>query len=238
MVTAGAGQRTLTVAGASRTYTVAVPAGARAGAPLPLVFAWHGLGGSGRLARTYFGVETAASGAAVFVYPDALPLPSFGNRTGWDLRPEGADLRFFDAMLEEVSRTTCVDLARVFATGHSFGGYMSNTLGCQRTTVLRAIAPVAGGVAAGGCMAAALPAWIAHASNDGVVPFGQGEAARDLWIRANGCSATTSHPVEPDPCVAFDGCGAGGAVTWCVHTGNHAWPGFAGAAIWAFFAGL
>ena len=236
MITAGAGQRTLTVDGASRTYAVVVPAGARAGVPLPLVFAWHGLGGSGRLARMYFGVEAAAGAGAVFVYPDALPLPSFGNRTGWDLRPEGPDLRFFDSMLEEVGKTSCVDLARVFSTGHSFGGYMTNTLGCQRAKVLRAIAPVAGGLAGGACQATPLPAWIAHASNDGVVPFAQGEAARDQWTGASGC-ATTSHAVMPTPCVAFDSCRADAPVIWCVHTGNHAWPPFAGAAIWSFFAG-
>jgi polyhydroxybutyrate depolymerase len=192
-ITAGAAARTLVVEGANRTYTLVVPAGARAGVPLPLVFAWHGLGGSGRQARMYFGLEAAAGSAALLVYPDALPLPSFGNRAGWDLRPEGPDLRFFDAMLDEVSRGSCVDLARVFSTGHSFGGYMTNTLGCQRGKVLRAIAPVAGGLGGGGCMATPLPAWIAHASNDGVVPFAQGEAARAQWARASGC-ATTSQP--------------------------------------------
>jgi poly(3-hydroxybutyrate) depolymerase len=203
--------------------------------PLPLVFAWHGLGGSGQLARRYFAIEQAAAGAALFVYPDALPLAMFGNRTGWDLRPEGRDLPFFDALLDEVGKSSCVDLARVFSTGHSFGGYMTNTLGCQRSQVLRAIAPVAGGIGGGGCMPPALPAWIAHASNDGVVPFAQGEGARDVWTHAAGCAAT-SHPTDPSPCVSFDGCRADAPVTWCVHTGNHAWPPFAGEAIWRFFA--
>jgi poly(3-hydroxybutyrate) depolymerase len=177
------------------------------------------------------------AGAAVIVYPDALPLAGFGNRTGWDLGPEGPDLRFFDAMLAEVGKSECVDLARVFSTGHSFGGYMSNTLGCQRTSVLRAIAPVAGGLAGGSCMAAPLAAWIAHATNDGTVPFAQGEAARAQWTQASGCAAT-SQPTEPTPCVSFDGCRAGAPVVWCVHMQNHAWPPFAGAAIWQFFSRL
>jgi polyhydroxybutyrate depolymerase len=230
--------RTVTVDGSSRSYTVVAPPGAGSGKPRPLVFLWHGLGGSGTLARRYFGVEAAAGAAAVLVYPDALPLPSFGNRTGWDLRPDGRDLRFFDAMLAEVARAECFDLARVFSAGHSFGGYMTNALGCHRSSVLRGIAPVAGGLVAGGCATpAALPAWIAHGMNDGTVPFAQGEAARAQWAGAAGCGAG-SQPVDPSPCVAFETCRAGAPVIWCVHDLDHAWPPFAGAAIWAFFAAL
>ena len=96
---AGEQRRTLSIDGSDRSYFVVVPAAGGAGKPLPLVFAWHGLGGSGALARRYFGVEAAAAGKAVLVYPDALPLPGFGNRTGWNLTAEGPDLRFFDAML-------------------------------------------------------------------------------------------------------------------------------------------
>jgi polyhydroxybutyrate depolymerase len=231
------GERRLTVAidGRERSYFVVVPAAGGVGKPLPLVFAWHGLGGSGALARRYFGVEAAAAGKAVFVYPDALPLPAFGNRAGWDLTAGGADLRFFDAMYEQLARDECFDVSRVFSTGHSFGGYMTNTLGCQRASVLRAIAPVAGGVAGGACMARPMAAWLAHAMNDGTVPFAQGEAARARWAQASGCS-TTTQPAEPAPCVAHDGCRPEAPVLWCVHTQNHAWPAFAGAGIWQFFS--
>jgi polyhydroxybutyrate depolymerase len=225
------------VDGRSRSYTVVAATGAGAGKAVPLVFAWHGLGGSGGLARRYFGLEAAVAGAAVVVYPDALALPSFGNRTGWDLRPDSADLRFFDAMLVEVGKSECVDLARVFSAGHSFGGYMSNTLGCLRASVLRGIAPVAGGLAGGSCMATPLAAWIAHAPNDGTVPFAQGEAARAQWTQASGCAATTQ-PAEPTPCVSHEGCRPGAPVVWCEHMQNHAWPPFAGAAIWQFFSRL
>lgn len=231
---AGEQRRTSSIDGSDRSYLVVVPAGG-AGKPLPLVFAWHGLGGSGALARRYFGIEAAAAGKAVLVYPDALPLPSFANRTGWNLAAEGPDLRFFDAMLAQVSRDDCVDLNRVFSTGHSFGGYMTNTLGCLRSSVLRAIAPVAGGLGGGACPGKPLAAWLAHAMNDGTVPFAQGEAARARWAQASGC-ASTSQPAQPPPCVAFDGCAPEAPVLWCVHAQNHAWPPFAGSGIWQFFS--
>jgi polyhydroxybutyrate depolymerase len=233
---AGERRRTVAIDGRDRSYFVVVPAGGGMGKPLPLIFAWHGLGGSGALARRYFGLEAATAGKAVLVYPDALPLPTFANRTGWDLTSEGADLRFFDAMFTELERNDCVDLARVFSTGHSFGGYMTNTLGCQRAGVLRAIAPVAGGLPPGACPGRRpIAAWLAHAMNDGTVPFAQGEAARARWAAASGCG-TTSQPAQPAPCVAVDGCRPEAPVLWCVHTQNHAWPAFAGAGIWQFFS--
>jgi hypothetical protein len=104
--------------------------------------------------------------------------------------------------------------------------------------VLRAIAPVAGGPPFGGgtwgtCMGA-VGAWMTHGDNDPTVEFTQGEAARDRFRMANGC-ATTTMPVDPMPCVAYDGCMPDLPVHWCVHQDMHNWPSFAGLAIWNFF---
>ena len=101
----GAGQRTLTVDGANRSYTVVVPGG---GPGRRAAAAGGRLARAGRLGPAGAHVLRAGGGGEwrgrCSCIPDALPLPSFGNRTGWDLRPEGPDLRFFDAMLEEVSQ--------------------------------------------------------------------------------------------------------------------------------------
>ena len=231
----GQRRRTTSIDGRERSYLVVVPPAGGPSRPLPLVFAWHGLGGSGTLARQYFGIEAASAGKAVFVYPDALPLPAFANRTGWDLTAEGPDVRFFRAMLADLSGNDCIDLQRVFSAGHSFGGYMTNALGCHADG-LRAIAPVAGGLPPGSpCAGKPLAAWLAHGMNDGTVPFAQGEAARARWAQASACASTTG-PTPPPPCVAYDGCQPDAPVVWCVHNLNHAWPPFAGPAIWQFFA--
>lgn len=234
IVAAGAQRRTITVDGKPRTYVLYVPEQYRPGTAMPLVFAWHGLGGSGMQFRLAHGLEAVAGGGALFVYPDGLPQPGFGGGRGWDLRPEG-DVHLFDALLAELEATYCVDKARIFSTGHSFGGFMTNTLGCLRGSVLRGIAPVAGGLMTTGCEGRPVPAWLTHAPNDPIVPFSAGEAARDHWRMAAAC-AEASHPVEPAGCVAYDGCSA--PVEWCVHQEMHAWPAFASAAIWDFFAGL
>jgi poly(3-hydroxybutyrate) depolymerase len=221
---------TTTVAGVSRHYLVFVPAGYDASTPTRVIFVFHGLGGDGALIRNYFGFEAEADGQAIFVYPDGLPVQ---GGTGW----AASDLPFVDAMFAELSAAYCVDPARVFATGHSYGGYMSNLVGCQRGDLVRAIAPVSGGLLTSACPDP-VAAWVAHGNADTTVGESQGIAARDRWITANGCAATSA-PTDPAPCVTYDGCADGYPVTWCSFDGGHyPLPDFIQPAIWEFFSRL
>jgi poly(3-hydroxybutyrate) depolymerase len=225
---------TAQVNGAARAYVLSVPTGYDPARRWPLVFAYHGLGGSGTLARSYFRVEQAAEGEALFVYPSGVPQPTSGGQPAWDLSATGTDVAFFDALLAKLSADYCVDTTRIFAAGHSYGGYFTNRLGCTRGNVLRAIGPVAGGPPFGTCQGE-VGAFVVHGMNDPVVAFAQGEATRNWWTRANACAATTM-AAAPSPCVAFDGCKADQPVLWCVHQDMHNWPSFAGAALWTFFS--
>jgi poly(3-hydroxybutyrate) depolymerase len=226
----------ITVAGTARAYVLSVPTSYSSATRYPLIFGWHGLGGNGMQSRQYFRVESSAANQAIFVYPTALPNTSGQN--AWDLGASGVDVQLFDALVADVTGKYCVDNNRIFSTGHSYGGFFTNRLGCTRGNVLRAIAPVAGGPPFGGgtwgtCMGA-VGAWMTHGDNDPTVEFTQGEAARDRFRMANGC-ATTTMPVDPMPCVAYDGCMPDLPVHWCVHQDMHNWPSFAGLAIWNFF---
>lgn len=227
-------------AGMERDFDLVIPADYDPNHAYPLVFAWHGRGGNGELARLYFKIEEASEGQAIFVYPDGLPLADMGGQTGWDLDPANEDVALFDAILVDVSSRLCIDSERVFSTGHSFGGYMSNTIGCARGGTVRAIAPVAGGGPFSACTGQ-VAAWLAHGTGDSTVPLSQGEGARDHWLSANACGDTNA-AVDPAPCVAYDDCESGFPVHWCQHDepdlGGHGWPAWAGPAIWSFFAAL
>lgn len=223
---------TLDVGGQPRSFVLYVPGDYDPNRAYPLIFAWHGLGGNGQLAQSYFGIQQHVGSDAIIVYPDALPLPDYGGDTGWELNPTGYDFDFFDALFDHLVDNLCVNVSRVFSTGHSFGGYMTNSLGCHRATVLRAIAPVSGGPPYYGSCEGAIAAWLTHGTADDVVLLSEGEAARNTWLATNGCE-TTSTSTDPDPCVAYDGCSQD--VHWCQHSGGHEWPGLAAAAIWAFF---
>lgn len=230
---------TLPIAGAERSYVLSVPASYDANKALPLIFAWHGLDGSGTMAQRYFGIERAANNQAILVYPTGLP--NADGQAAWTLTQDGVDVQFFDTLLADISSNYCVDLARVFSTGHSYGAMMTNALGCFRSDVLRGVAPVAGMPPFGRTTCAgAVAAWIAHGDNDSVVDFTSGGiASRDFWLKLNGC-ATESEPVavEPSPCVAYQDCSAGHPVHWCVHQNDHNWPSFAASGIWGFFDSL
>lgn len=238
-VTTGVQNKQITVGAEARTYVLYIPTGYSADTPMPLLFAWHGLGGSGSLARQYFRIEQAAANKAVIVYPDALPLANQGNQTGWNLSATGNDVAFFDAMLKEVTSSLCVDSNRIFSAGHSFGAMMTNALGCYRGDVLRAIAPVAGSppnTRGGSSCAGEVAVWLAHGENDTTVNYmTSGIPSRDFWLMRNGCMMT-SQATTPAPCVAYDGCRDELPVHWCVHQNAHDWPSFAGAGIWAFFS--
>jgi poly(3-hydroxybutyrate) depolymerase len=234
-----------------RTYLLSVPRNYDGSTPLPLIFGWHGAGGTGNEAREQFTIEPAAAGGAIFVYPDGLGTA--GN-TDWDETATGPDVELFDTLVNYLTSNYCVDRNRIFSTGMSAGAFFTNALGCYRGGVLRAIAPVAGGPPSSSDSSPVtctgnVGAWIAHASNDTTVDFTTGGiATRDFWISRNGCSTTLAPvAVNPSDCVEYQGCLPDLPVVWCVYSEGHTWPSMAncsdsgvcfdaGPAVWAFFA--
>lgn len=231
------GARTLEVDGQSRTFLLDVPGDYDPNTPYPLLFGFHGRGFDGAEFRAddYGGLTSAAGDDAIVVHPDALGEVE----RAWDTESE-RDIRFFDALLSAVGDGLCIDESRVFAAGHSSGGYFTNTLACARGDSLRAIAPVAGGgpFGSGGnppdCERP-VSAWVAHSESDQTVLFSNGEGSRDFWRESNDCNDSLV-TASPAPCMAFQGCRAGLAVNWCVYEGGHDWPSFGAQAIWSFFS--
>jgi len=225
--------------GEPRRFLLVVPEDYDPNRQYPLFFMFHGRGSNGEQFRQYNGVEELGTSDAIFVYPDALPNAIQMGQTGWDLTTNGIDVALVDKLIEDFTTNLCIDEERIFATGHSHGGFFSNALGCSRGDVFRAIAPVAGGGPGQGCEGE-VAAWLAHHPDDDVVPLVLGQVSRDHWLETNGCGEETS-PVDPDPCVEYQGCNEGYEVVWCEHMddsmfGPHSWPAFAGPAIWEFFS--
>jgi poly(3-hydroxybutyrate) depolymerase len=175
--------------GIERLYLVAVPPAYDPDRPYPLIFGFHGSGGDREQLRGYMNLEVPAAGEAVFIYPQGLA--ESGGVAEWDTSAASADLTLIDALLEQYRSELCIDEGRIFATGHSFGGCMSNAAGCFRGDVFRAIAPVAGcgPFARGGSACVGRIATLQiHSPMDTQTTYSGAINACTRWLRANGCT--------------------------------------------------
>jgi len=166
-------------------------------APAPLVFVFHGHGGSMRNAARSFALETLWP-EAIVVYPQGLPTPGQltdpeGKRSGWQGRPglqDDRDLKFFDTMLAALRKEGRVDDRRIYSTGHSNGGGFTYLLWAKRGDVLAAVAPSA--AAGSSVMNLLQPKPVLHLAGeaDPLVKFAWQQATMAKVREINGCSAT------------------------------------------------
>ena len=121
-----------------REALVYVPPTAKS-APVPVIFAFHGHGGTMAFAERKFSFHTLWPEAMV-VYPQGLPTAGKltdpeGKKSGWqfDAGDYGdRDLKFFDAILASLRQDYRIDDKRIFVTGHSNGGGFTYLLWAKR----------------------------------------------------------------------------------------------------------
>jgi polyhydroxybutyrate depolymerase len=225
------GEQKITSDGMQRSYWLELPSGYDHNRAYPVIIGLHWRDGSATEVRTwnnFFGLKPLYGNNAIFIAPQ-------GQNAGW-ANDGGRDIRFMRALIGQVQQGACTDPQRVFATGFSFGGMMSNAIGCEMGDVVRAIAPMAGSLWSGcGNSTHRVAAIFDHAVDDNAVPYSAGEAARNTFVARNSCSATTVL-IGSNGCVEYQGCSSGKPVVWCGHaTGGHWPPAFAAGEIKAFF---
>ncbi len=116
--------------------------------PTPVIFAWHGHGGTMKQAAETFGYHKLWP-EAICVYLQGLKTPGRltdpeGKKTGWQGRAgeqEDRDLKLFDTVLAQLRRDYKIDDRRIYSTGHSNGGGFTYLLWVERGDELAAIAP-------------------------------------------------------------------------------------------------
>ncbi len=147
-------------------------------------------------------------------------------------------------MISWLESNYCVDENRIFSTGMSYGGMMSDALGCQMPDVFRALGVMSGSLYTGygqvSCVNHPIAAFITHGESDTTVPIAGDQTARDQFIADNGCSTTNTQSVVLDAnttCTLYNVCTAGNyPVEWCPVVGEgHTIPTWAGAQIAQFF---
>lgn len=175
------------------TYLLHVPPGLAR--PAPLLVAMHGLGGSGpQFAAQSQWARFADEHGFIVAFPT-------GPRK-WDTTPESADVRFIRSVVEQLRAERCVDPQRIWATGHSYGGFMTQRLACDASDLFAVGAAVSSGdvgmpVIGGPCdadRAAAvasghepMPLAFWHGTSDPVVPYNQGRVTWNEWLQRYAC---------------------------------------------------
>ncbi|MFF7051578.1 alpha/beta hydrolase family esterase [Streptomyces griseorubiginosus] len=222
------GTHTLTVNGKSRSFILRVPDNYDRNHAYRVVFGFHWLGGSatdvstGRTVENgtwaYYGLQRLANNSTIFVAPQGL-------NNGW-ANSGGEDVALTDAIISRLDNALCVDTARRFSVGFSYGAAMSYALACARPTVFRAVAVQSGGQLSG-CAGGTQPvAYLGvHGIRDSVLGISGGRTLRDRFVRNNGCAA--QNPPEPAQgsrthrVTAYTGCSAGHPVVWAAFDEGH-----------------
>jgi len=210
--------RTLVVDGTERTYLYLGPERAPGDGPAPLVIDFHGLAEGADLHRVVSRLDALATREGF-----ALATPSgTGEPVAWGVSTDASnpDLRFVDALIDEIGLRDCVDLRRVYAIGLSNGAMLSSTLACASSDRIAAIATVAGLTDPPACAPdRAVPVISFHGTDDAILLFNGGVG--DLGTALEGGS-----PSMPEGYVAdLDGAGIpAAAAAWAARNGCEATP--------------
>ena len=136
--------------GVNRTFEYHAPGGSIA-TGLPVFIIMHGDGGTGLGIKGYSGFDAVAdSKTFLAIYPDAIN--GNWNRAADQVAGDACtgsmntsdDVLFISDLIDYLCTTYQIDRNKVYATGHSAGGYMSYNLAIQLTDKIAAFAPVSG----------------------------------------------------------------------------------------------
>jgi polyhydroxybutyrate depolymerase len=237
--------------GRERRLIADLPADYDSRRPHRLVVAFHGRTNDNARVRDYYGLEKPAGGdPTIFVYPLALRQAdgTFSWSDPGDSSGSLRDYALFDTIVARFARDYCIDPDGIFVVGHSLGASFVNSLACARGDLIRGIGSVAGGVQRSHCRGS-VAALVLHNPADKLVPFSEGERARDALVAQNGQDEATAEPAEVGgfECERFANHDPANPVLWCPHHQNqtsrgryypHQWPSGTGEAIMDFFATL
>lgn len=263
--------------GLNRQYRQYVPAVYDGSTSVPLIISLHGLGDNmANFSQVGFH-QIADTANVIVVTPQAIVDPIYTQATAWNsgagvlgisLNGDVDDIGFINAMIDSVSAHYNIDQSRIYATGFSMGGFMSNRLACELNNRIAAIASVAGTV--GGTLTCTpgqeVPVCHFHGTGDTQVGYGTagggvqnntwGSNAPDwiaFWNSNNGCTNITLEGQFPNSAsdgysveyVEYAGCNnTSRVVHYKVNDADHVWlftptnDIFYTVEIWKFFLGL
>lgn len=228
--------------GAPREYRIATPTVEPSrGRGLPLILNFHGFRSNAVQQAVYSQLEEKGPAAGfVVITPQGTGPSAFWNILPNVPKPD--DVAYTETLIDAAREQTCIDPARVYATGISNGGGMSTLLACELSNRIAAVAPVAGVNLVQPCPRGRPISVLAfHGEADAVVPFAGGKPAVGTAIETPPVEDAVAAFAERDGCrarpvertigtevrrVSYRGCDRGTDVElYSVTNGGHTWPG-------------
>ncbi len=241
------------VIGGDRPVTLRIPEG-YAGESLPLVLGLHGYTGNGEQLDAYFGLSRRVDDRRFFLVSPTGTEETAGGNPFWNATDACCNFRgsrvddvaYLTGLIDEASALVSVDPARVYAVGHSNGGFMSYRLACDAADRIAALVSLAGATHddEADC-AASEPVSVLqiHGTDDVVIRYAGGtigpsaypgaEETVRRWALRAGCTGDpvpgesfdlvrTLPGADTDPASYDEGCAEGiGATLWTIQSGSH-----------------
>ena len=133
--------------GQNRNYIIYIPSSYDGTTQVPLVFNFHGGGGTSSDFINYVNDMRPIADTANFiaVYPQAAVDPTDGSNSWLHKTPTTHnDVNFIEAIIDTLSNDYNIDNDRVYACGYSEGGIFSYELGCRLNNRIAGFASVSG----------------------------------------------------------------------------------------------
>jgi polyhydroxybutyrate depolymerase len=135
----------ITVDGFKREYIVHLPKGYESLDNIPLLIALHGRFGTGKqLMETSSFNKIADREGFIVVYPDGYRRSWADGRGRNPAEKKGVDdVKFIKVLIDEIITKYLIDKNKIFVTGHSNGGFMTQRLAVELTDKIAGVASVA-----------------------------------------------------------------------------------------------
>lgn len=201
------------------SYNVRVPStySPTIGSPLIVVYAPAGADATGT--ETFVKLTTPATARGYVIAYASHITPQYN-----------ADFEEAATIPARVAEKWCIDLTRVYLTGHSDGGSIATLVAMYGLFDAAAIAPSAAGAYTAGLAGITCPpplgVMVMHSSGDQLFPISQGFGAgvADWWAKCFACDPNPGAPLA-DGCVPHTGCAGGVEVQYCQGKAVHGvWP--------------